>query len=476
MKKKVIIIILLLSLGLRSLVAQSDGKADCFVSDFRFLCEKLESVHPNIYANLSMAEYAEWRTACETDAMQVKNNVEMQLLAAKFLAKIQDSHTRAYVKDDRHFPVKVCPFNGKFYVVGAESRDSIGYAVTHIDGMPVEKVLEVLGSYISAENEESKKMFMTECLCSPTWLSLIHNGNVPDTLSITMENGKISICAMEKCTTLLDTAYSEIYRNCRNPFSYRIDSINNVCVFSFNNMEDRACLCKNRRQLFQNRYVDVPLFSEFLIRMFQEMQSCGIQNLIVDLRHNQGGNSLLGDQLLYFIADKDEVAKRVAMNAVPRYSKEYHRQRNVNNNRVSMGNCDFEICSETGSEWFKLLEKPNSVWYVGDTSVHFYGKTYVLVSNSTYSSASDLAWYMSCLDMPLYGEVTAQPVNCFGDCLDFEMPHSKISFTVSCKLFYDKNAPVNNRVYPTVLVPYDYIDLRRGHDMPMESILKIINK
>ena len=102
MKFKIVLIIFIF---IPNIFAQSKEKLSPYVKDFLYVCEKLESVHPNIYENMSIAEYAQWRTACKKEAELVKNNMEMQLLIAKFLAKFKDSHTQVSFGDNRHFPL-----------------------------------------------------------------------------------------------------------------------------------------------------------------------------------------------------------------------------------------------------------------------------------------------------------------------------------------------------------------------------------
>ena len=471
MKFKIVLIIFIF---IPNIFAQSKEKLSPYVKDFLYVCEKLESVHPNIYENMSIAEYAQWRTACKKEAELVKNNMEMQLLIAKFLAKFKDSHTQVSFGDNRHFPLWIHFFNGKYYLVGTEDIDSIGYAIVSINNIPIEQVVEKLGQYISAENDDCRKFYLNTRLHSPNFLSIINNGIIPDSISFTMDNGKtIHLKATKKSSVSLDSAYIDIYTRNRDNFSYQIDTAKNTCFFYFNSMIDRAFMCKKRKLLSHKKYANIPLFSEFLSNMFQDIKKHNIQNLIVDLRYNYGGDSRLGDQLLYFIANKDEVSK-LTMSVPARISKDYKKQRDDIKKDIIEGNTFFEEWEETNDFWYEDFENPQSAWYIKDTSLHFYGNTYFLTSQSTYSAGSDLAWFAACLGFPLYGEVTAQTINTFGDILEFSTPYSKIYFYISCKYFYDKNATPDNRVHPTIEIPYDYKDIRCGQDKPMEKVLEII--
>ena len=148
-------------------------------------------------------------------------------------------------------------------------------------------------------------------------------------------------------------------------------------------MIDRASVCEERKLLSHKKYVNIPLFSEFLINMFQDIKKHNIQNLIVDLRYNYGGDSRLGDQLLYFIANKDEVSK-LTMSVPARISKDYKKQRDDIKKDIIEGNTFFEEWEETNDFWYEDFENPKSAWYIKDTSLHFYGNTYFLTSQSTY--------------------------------------------------------------------------------------------
>ena len=45
----------------------------------------------------------------------------------------------------------------------------------------------------------------------------------------------------------------------------------------------------------------LPLFTDFLRELGTELKKQRIRTLVIDLRYNGGGNSLLGDQLLQFL-------------------------------------------------------------------------------------------------------------------------------------------------------------------------------
>lgn len=84
------------------------------------------------------------------------------------------------------------------------------------------------------------------------------------------------------------------------PFHYQI--VNDICYFQFKAMIDRlsyqiGCQLMGEKTE-ENILASLPNFEEFLKTMYAEIAEKQIQTLVIDMRYNGGGNSLLGDILL----------------------------------------------------------------------------------------------------------------------------------------------------------------------------------
>ena len=84
------------------------------------------------------------------------------------------------------------------------------------------------------------------------------------------------------------------------PFHYQM--VNDICYFQFNAMIDRlsyqiGCQLMGEKTE-ENILASLPSFEGFLETMYAEIAEKQIQTLVIDMRYNGGGNSLLGDILL----------------------------------------------------------------------------------------------------------------------------------------------------------------------------------
>lgn len=95
-------------------------------------------------------------------------------------------------------------------------------------------------------------------------------------------------------------------------FSYQI--IEDKCYLQFNVMYDLQSylqLCQVTGTKTEDNYLNfLPSFSDFIDKMNADLKQHHIQKLVVDMRYNGGGNSMLGDQLLQYLGvDTDGISK-----------------------------------------------------------------------------------------------------------------------------------------------------------------------
>ena len=87
------------------------------------------------------------------------------------------------------------------------------------------------------------------------------------------------------------------------PFHYQITG--DTCYFQFNAMIDRFSYWQGCRlmQVSSDKAVadSLPLFADFLDEMARAMAVHNVNRLVIDMRYNGGGNSVLGDVLLEFL-------------------------------------------------------------------------------------------------------------------------------------------------------------------------------
>jgi hypothetical protein len=202
----------------------------------------------------------------------------------------------------------------------------------------------------------------------------------------------------------------------------------------------------------------VPSATEVFRELVKEMKEAGTENLVIDIRENEGGNSYMAPILIYFLYGRDGLAGTIeAGSEVIRYSQAYldrytevdlselNREREV---PIVVGGYDFEFDFEIFGEppverKFENFDKmvARMPTFEAEYEKGTYGgwyrpeKVLVVSSHNTFSSGFTLLRYLYMAGAEMVGTPSAQAANCFGDILNFELPHSGLTFSVSRKVF-----------------------------------------
>lgn len=156
----------------------------------------------------------------------------------------------------------------------------------------------------------------------------------------------------------------------------------------------------------------------FADSMFTVLKKEKIGKLIIDLRHNTGGNSAVGDTLFQYIA---HVPFQQFGTTVVKYSP--------------------LTCKLTASWGMSkpclLLCSAGDLIPLRANPLRFNGKVFLLISHETFSSASDFSWAFRYFKMgPVVGEESGGMNISFGEMLSYQLPCSKLTFGVSMKRFF----------------------------------------
>jgi hypothetical protein len=202
----------------------------------------------------------------------------------------------------------------------------------------------------------------------------------------------------------------------------------------------------------------VPSVTEVFGELVREMKEAGTENLVIDIRQNEGGNSYMAPILVYFLYGREGLAATIeAGSEVIRYSRAYldrytevdldgmNKEREV---PITLGGYDFAFDQEiygppSTQKRFENFEEMVARMptfeeeYKAGTYIGWYRPDKVLVvsGHNTFSSGFTLLRYLYMAGAEVVGTPSAQAANCFGDILNFEMPHSGLTFSVSRKAF-----------------------------------------
>jgi C-terminal processing protease CtpA/Prc len=196
-------------------------------------------------------------------------------------------------------------------------------------------------------------------------------------------------------------------------------------------------------------------FETFVDSVFSSIRQRQVKGLIIDLRQNGGGNSVLGRQLLSYITTKKyRMAGGFSWKISQQYKDFYNNLPEANQylKHSNIGKRYLEGVNGT------LITGPGDEIKSDRRANAFEGKVCFLISAYTFSSANMLANAVKDFKLAtLIGEPTGESPNDYGEVLSLQLPGSKITFTTSTKQFIRANGREDDPdpVLPDYLVKDD---------------------
>lgn len=258
--------------------------------DTNLLFEKIESIHPGI-----TVERADQFTNNSFDLVTNEHFIQIHSSAVDNID--QDMSGREYVKyilpsitilNDEHTEIDFFEFedmqNQKFFpldikidfihgecIVESEYQNiPKNSVITEINGEPVSDILQHITTYFSGVSVAQKENYVRQYYKEALY---IYFGNVD--YEITLKDGESFL--------LEPIQYSSSEKV---PYSYQIE--NDTVFFTYQEFIDPD-----------------EEFEDFLNEMFFTIKEKDIQNLVIDLSDNRGGDSYYGDMILYYLTDEE---------------------------------------------------------------------------------------------------------------------------------------------------------------------------
>ncbi len=379
-------------------------------ADILFYAENLIKNHVGISKLVSLSEFCEDAVSAakrldEAEAAGKSDSerlVEEYYELCKLAAMLHDGHTSVQMPQEIVGDLQAYPFNanvigGKLIVsaVPVDCQDCtgmeiVGAEIAGINGKSAEEVISALKTIVSYDTEAYAMANVASLINMRNALDFTGLGTDDGILQLEFADGsEISFAPLslqemnnlEYCTLVTNverTLYPSSYYEC-------YDLSDDTLFVQYN-----ACM-----------NADGYSVADFSNDVLGFIDNNGFSRIIVDLRFNGGGNSMLFDPFI------KELGKR-----------------------ISSGQC----------------------------------KGFVLISTNTFSSAVLNAWNLKKAGCVLVGTPTGGAINHYGEVRTFDLPESGILVSYSTKHFIqDKNAAPGS-IMPDVLVDFSVEDLRNGHD------------
>lgn len=344
---------------------------DAAKEDLEYLMEHLRERHP---AWIDGADELVATVEAQYDAEVAKIGEEISVLelyqaASRITAKMHDGHTYVMWRNAE-----------TLYINDFTQIQNYGKPIT-IDGVLTENILAAYKEVASYELDfYVENQFFESIIINETYLRLC-GVDTSDGVVMTFDNDGEQVEYTYEFVPVDEIKGFEYNGEDSEWVFYQIDKENNVGIFTLT-----AC-------------VDDEEYRGKLDEFFGEVFADDIQNVVVDLRGNGGGNSWVANEFIKYL-DVDQYDSW--------------------DSAVRLG-------------WY-LLKNEDIVYSNQKKPRTFTGDVYVLTDISTYSAAMDFAMLIADNNMgTIVGEPSGNLPDAYGDCLYFQMPNSKLAMSISHK-------------------------------------------
>ena len=452
--KKFALFSLVLFLNIDNGSAQTKFSAEQLKNDIDFLFNKLEYIHPNLFAYTSKNETYQAISRVKSEIRDSLNSIDFWLMVCPIVNNLHQGHTGITPQNTEvnkyiiklqetgfsYFPFSIIILDSSIYVhdIYTNNRDiQRGNKVISINGVKASDILSSLVKYESGERKEYRLHYVEKRFIWNYPLLYPNSRYKVKYMDKGIEKTIILNGITEKET---DEYFMKAFASAKN--NYRLILVDNktACI------EYNAC-------------VDFDKFKLFLDSTFTIIKHNRISNLIIDIRTNGGGDTGLNALLLTYLTSNPffEYSKHIEkLTSDIRTSNEYYSQFKKDT-----------ILERTKYQYFEnKVENP----------LLFKGNVFLLTGIETFSSGTELAMLIKDYNLgKIIGQETGGIPTCYGDRFDFELPNTKIEVGVSYKWSLRPSGVDDNRgVIPDIILNPSLMDILLDKDKEMNYALNYI--
>jgi len=412
------------------------------VEDLNMLTRTIENVHPNPYHAITKEEFNKLADSIRNSFSDQMTAAEAWPLYSRLIASYNEGHSSIGYPEELQnqirqdsiniFPILVREFNGEAFIarydLSADSLIATGDLITKINGQPAKEMMNYFKSFFGGLDNwktiqvlrDFAGMLTLHKINSPYKIEYLHDGKKKEAII----NGI-------KLSALFAKAAEVRKRNTSQPVqtNYSFNRIANTGYLNFRSMKDLA------------------VFEKFLDSVFADIKNNPVDGLIIDLRQNSGGSSILGQSLLNYINSKPY---RMGGGSMWKASDEYKtfiREQAKSNPVYASASFKNYLSKESGEVITQIDAK---TFKPGKNDLRYTGKICVLIGPNTFSSANMLANAIQDYKLAtLIGEATGEPPNDYGELYWNKLPNTGLSFYTCTKQFIRANGDADDP-YPVL--------------------------
>lgn len=447
--------------------------------DLKILKEVLQKVHPGIYWYTTKEKFEKKYESIYKNIKSEKTEYQFLLDILPLLEEIHCSHTYWQLSEDfekykttylKRFPINVKIIDKKIYVKDNFSSDTtiqIGEEITSINGLKTSSILATFAQFASVDgiNKDAQ-------------------------LSIVEAQFKTLLEMYFSFPTNYQIGYGTPQTKVKKVFALSIKEYGNNYYKKYPQISSRRITfidsLKTAVLTYDDFMCDSTEFVQFTNESFKLIQDKKISNLIIDVRKNYGGAGEYGGYLISHFAKKefnmydhlemsvhpqDTIFKYISHFYPPNFLKEVQDELDSGKIKKVNGVYVLEKSLYTGTAIQPFKPKKNN----------FNGKVYVLISNMSFSAASDFAAAVfNTRAAILVGQTTGGGYkgNTSEAVVELKLPNSKIRVYIPVKKCLTSSSRVcsSDGVVPDYFVKSNINDFKKGIDSEMTFTLDLIKR
>lgn len=454
------------------------------IQDFEILKNAYIETNIGLWYNT----FTQFDSICNIQKSKITQNMnalDFYKIAAPIVAFTKEGHSNINVSDNindykkqngKYFPFIVKIIDKKVYLLNDfDDFKTKGLVLTKINGNNIDTILNkflsiepsdgynITSKYDWIETEFSKyylhlfeaepKTFNIE-LINPTTNQVVIYESIPSL------NYKKAVNHFQKLNNELPNI------GFKEASAFVIDTLASTAILTINSFNTSDY--KNGRNGFK----------DYLNKTFKTITENKTQNLIIDIRKNEGGNQGMEDYLLSHLIDKPYT--KYSYVEIPSFTysfleyTDYKNESSIIKQELEEDfylNKDGRYLNKEG-HYAGALPKPNN----------FKGKIFILINGLTFSGGSEFAALAkNYTDAIFIGEETGGGYygNTSGNFLKFTLPNSQLTGRIPlCKFVVetkDFNIPFGRGVIPNYKVEQTYEEYITGIDSQLEYTLNLIS-
>lgn len=452
-----------------------DIESHQMLEDYNYLLLTLEETHPNLYAYISKDEFQETTNALKQSINCDTEMRDFYIILLKTISLVHQGHTMVYSDfgyndyirgGGLEFPFKIKYYDGHIYV-----EDNYSLTDTLAVGS---EIISINNKLSSAIIEDFKPL-----------LRIRPNGFINKGLSL----------VWSKYLWLLYGETNSYTLDYIKPYGNKIEQINIAGVnkaskkkgikqeykntFRFNTSENTAILTLNT---FHSNYHE---FDSLLYNGFKSIASQGIDNLIIDIRNNSGGNANLIGTLMNYLTESPYFQVSGSIVKTSEAAKQCFTTNPIFINAIEQARKAEKDSKQIDALMDCYLNKPlgalttlkhSETIPTANKEFRFKGQLYALTGSRTFSAATGFATIIKDYHLgTIIGEETSDNPTDYGSIILFDLPNSGITIQNSTE-YTIRPAGVDDGhgVIPDYIVSNTYSDLITGYDRIMDYALWMI--